>query len=72
MLKENHSSLIFFSEEKWIHHSPPQMLNFYSIKGERPSWSSHLFYEPQWQYIAIKVGLQRRLYAQRLAGILRC
>ena len=28
------------------------MLNSYLIKGERPSLSSRLFYEPQWQYIA--------------------
>ena len=25
-----------------MHHSPPQMLNSYLIKGERPSLSSHL------------------------------
>ena len=25
-----------------MHHSPPQMLNSYLIKGERPSVSSHL------------------------------
>ena len=29
-----------------MHHSPPQMLNSYLIKGERPSLSSRLFYEP--------------------------
>ena len=33
-------------------HSPPQILNSYLIKGERPSLPSHLFYEPRSQYIA--------------------
>ena len=39
-----------------MHHSPPQMLNAYLIKGERPSLSLHLFYEPQSQYIANQSG----------------
>ena len=33
-----------------MHHSPLQMLNSYLIKGERPSFSLRLFYEPQSQY----------------------
>ena len=33
-------------------HSPPQMLNSYLIKGERPSLSSRLLYEPGSRYIA--------------------
>ena len=36
--------------------SSPQMLNSYLIKGERPSLSSRLFYEPQWWYIANHSG----------------
>ena len=35
-----------------MHHSPPQMLNSYLIKGERPSLSPCVFYEPRSQYIA--------------------
>ena len=33
-------------------HSPLQMLNSYLIKGERPSSSSRLLYEPGSRYIA--------------------
>ena len=39
-----------------MHHSPPQMLNSYLIKGERPSLSSRLFYEPQCWYIVNQSG----------------
>ena len=39
-----------------MHHSPPQMLNSYLIKGERPSLSSRLFYEPQYWYIVNQSG----------------
>ena len=35
-----------------MHDSPPQMLNSYLIKGERPSLSLCLFYEPRLRYIA--------------------
>ena len=35
-----------------MHYSPPQMLNSYLIKGERPSLSSRLFYEPRSRYVA--------------------
>ena len=52
MFKQNPSILKFFSEQKWMHHSPPQMLNSYLIKGDRPSLSLCLFYEPQSWYIA--------------------
>ena len=33
-------------------YSPPQMLNSYLIKGERPSLSLRLFYDPRSRYIA--------------------
>ena len=36
-----------------MHHSPLQMLNSYLIKGERPSLSLHIFYEPRSWYIDI-------------------
>ena len=39
-----------------MHHSLPQMLNSYLIKGERPSLSSRLFYEPRSRYIANQSG----------------
>ena len=35
-----------------MQYSPPQMLNSYLIKGERPSLSSRLFYEPRSRYVA--------------------
>ena len=35
-----------------MYHSSPQILNFYLIKGERPSLSSRLFNEPRSRYIA--------------------
>ena len=37
-----------------MHHAPPQMLNSYLIKGERPTLSLCLFYEPHTWYIANK------------------
>ena len=39
-----------------MHHSPPQILNSYLIKGERPSLSSRLFYEPRSWFIANQSG----------------
>ena len=39
-----------------MHHSPPQMLNSYLIRGEGPSLSSRLFYEPQSWYIVNQSG----------------
>ena len=35
------------------------MLNSYSIKGERPSLSSRLFYEPRSRYIANQSGSEK-------------
>ena len=34
-----------------MHHSPPQILNSYLLKEERPSLSSCLFHEPRSQYV---------------------
>ena len=36
MFKQN-PNILFFLTVKWMHHSPPMMLNSYLIKGERPS-----------------------------------
>ena len=38
-----------------MHDFPLQMLNSYLIKGERPSLSLHIFYEPQSWYIGIAI-----------------
>ena len=42
-----------------MHHSPPQMLNSYLIKGERPRLSSRLFYEPRLRYIVNQSGFAK-------------
>ena len=34
-----------------MHHSPPQILNSYLLKEERPSLSLCLFHEPRSQYV---------------------
>ena len=34
-----------------MHHFPPQILNSYLLKEERPSLSSCLFHEPRSQYV---------------------
>ena len=47
MFKQNPSNLIFFFRVKVDAPLSSRMLNFYLIKGERPSLSSHLFYEPR-------------------------
>ena len=39
-----------------MHHSPLEMLNCYFIKGEKPSLSLHLFYEPRSWCIANQSG----------------
>ena len=39
-----------------MHHSPLQRSNSYIIKGEMPSLSSRLFYEPRLQCIANQSG----------------
>ena len=49
-----------------MHHSPPQMLNSYSLKGERPSLSSHLFYEPQSWYIANQSGSAKETVSPKI------
>ena len=41
-----------------MHHSP-QMLNYYLIKGERPSLSSRVFYEPRSRYTANQSGSKK-------------
>ena len=49
-----------------MHHSPLQMLNVYLIKGERPSLSSHLFYEPQSRYIANQSGCAKETVSLKI------
>ena len=49
-----------------MHHSPPQMLNFYLIKGERPSLSSRLFYEPRSRYIANQSGSAKETVSPKI------
>ena len=44
-----------------MHHSPPQMLNSYLIKGERPSLSSRPFYEPRSWNIANQSGYDKEI-----------
>ena len=39
-----------------MHHSPPQMLNSYLIKGERPSLLLHVFYELRLWHIVNQSG----------------
>ena len=47
-------------------HSPPQMLNSYLIKGERPSLSSRLFYEPRSRYIANQSGSAKETVSPKI------
>ena len=49
-----------------MHPSPPQMLNSNLIKEERPSLSSHLFYEPQSWYIANQSGYARETVSPKI------
>ena len=49
-----------------MHHSPPQMLNSYLIKGERPSLSLRLFYEPQSWYIANQSGSAKETVSTKI------
>ena len=49
-----------------MHHSPPQMLNSYLIKGERPSLSSRLFYEPRLRYIANQSGSAKETVSPKI------
>ena len=49
-----------------MHHSLPQMLTSYLIKGERPSLSSHLFYEPRSRYIANQSGSTKETVSPKI------
>ena len=49
-----------------MHHSPPKMLNCYFIKGERPSLSLHLFYEPQSRWIANQSGSAKETVSPKI------
>ena len=49
-----------------MHHSPPQMLNSYLIKGERPTLSLCLFYEPQMRYIANQSGFAKETVSPKI------
>ena len=49
-----------------MHHSPPEMLNSYLIKGERPSLSLHLFYEPQSRYIVNQSGSAKETVSPKI------
>ena len=49
-----------------MHDSPPQMLNSYLIKGERPSLSSRLFYEPRLRYIANQSGSAKETVSPKI------
>ena len=66
MFKQNPSILIFFFRVKWMHYSPPQMLNSYLIKGERPSLSSLLFYEPRLRYIVNQSGSVKKTFSLKI------
>ena len=49
-----------------MQHSPPQMLNSYLIKGEGPSLSSRLFYEPRSRYIANQSGSTKETISPKI------
>ena len=49
-----------------MHHSPPQMLISYLIKGERPSLSLRLFYEPRSRYIANQSGSAKETVSPKI------
>ena len=42
------------------------MLNSYFFKGERPSLSSHLFYEPQSRYIENQSGSAKETVSSKI------
>ena len=48
-----------------MHHSPLHMLNSYLIKGERPSLSLRLFYEPELQYAANQSGPAKETFSPK-------
>ena len=49
-----------------MHHSPAQKLNSYLIRGERPSLSSRLFYEPRSWYIANQRGSAKETVSPKI------
>ena len=54
-----------------MHHPPLERLKSYLIKGERPSLSLHLFYEPRSRYIANQSGSAKRTVGMKIGRILR-
>ena len=49
-----------------MHHSLSQILNSYLIRGERPSLSLCLFYEPPSQYIANQSGSSKETVSLKI------
>ena len=49
-----------------MHHSPPQILSSYLIKGERPSLSSRLFFEPRSRFIANQSGSAKETVSSKI------
>ena len=49
-----------------MHLCPPQMLNSYLSKGEGPSLSSLLFYEPRSRYIANQSGSAKETVSPKI------
>ena len=49
-----------------MHHSPPQMLNSYLIKVERPSLSSRIFCESRSQYIVYQSGSTKETVSPKI------
>ena len=47
-------------------HSPPQRLNCYLIKVEKPSLSLCLFYEPRLQYIVNQSGSAKETVSPKI------
>ena len=47
-------------------HSPPQLLNSYLIKGERPNLSLCPFYEPRSQYIENQSGTAKETVSSEI------
>ena len=49
-----------------MYHAPPQMLNSHLIKGERPSLSSRLFFEPRSRFIANQSGSAKETVSSKI------
>ena len=49
-----------------MHHSPPQMLTSYLIKGERPSLLLHVFYELQLWHIVNQSGSAKETVSPKI------